>query len=169
MLIRPANAADIPAIMEIERQASTATHWSVEQYRHLFATGADVPSRRLTWVVLSTALEEAPAKNSTASGEDKSAVLGFLVAQDLADEWEIENLVVTEVARRRGLGRRLVDELITRARAAGAQSAFLEVRESNQAARALYEGVGFVVKGRRKGYYASTPEDAVIYRLEFTA
>lgn len=158
--IRPANAADMPAILKLEREAPTAAHWSEEQYLSLFGSGPGFSRRRMALVI-----EEATGENSAQDSEQKIVLRGFLVAQGLDAEWEIENLVVEEVVRRRGLGKRLVDELVSQARLAGAQSVYLEVRESNRAARALYESVGFVAKGRRKSYYDTPSDDAILYYL----
>jgi ribosomal protein S18 acetylase RimI-like enzyme len=55
--------------------------------------------------------------------------------------------------------------LLDRARETNSERVFLEVRESNQAARAFYARLGFEQSGRRKLYYANPPEDAVLYRL----
>ena len=83
-------------------------------------------------------------------------------------EWEIENIAIAGPARRRGLGTRLLGELLDLARAQGAESVFLEVRESNHAARALYEKWSFIESGRRKKYYKDPEEDAILYRLVLT-
>ncbi|MGA8765139.1 MAG: ribosomal protein S18-alanine N-acetyltransferase [Candidatus Sulfotelmatobacter sp.] len=160
MPIRPANAADIPAIIKLERGTPTAAHWSEEQYLHLFRCDPRVATRRMALVI-----EEAPGENSLQDKEQKIVLAGFLVAQGLGAEWEIENLVVDEAARRQGLGKRLVDELMSQARSAGAQSVYLEVRESNRAARALYESAGFAMSGRRERYYAAPSDDAILYYL----
>ena len=149
MIIRLATADDVPSMLAIEKHAVTAAHWSLEQY----ATALKAEStggRRLTLVI-----------------ENGGAVEGFLVARAMADEWEIENVAVSGPARRRGLGARLVGEFITRARHQGATAVYLEVRESNRAARMLYEKWAFVENGRRKGYYHDPAEDAVVYRLGF--
>jgi ribosomal-protein-alanine N-acetyltransferase len=61
------------------------------------------------------------------------------------------------------LGDRLLGELLAHAMAAGAQAIFLEVRESNQAARRLYEKRGFLGVGRRPAYYSDPQEDAILY------
>ena len=53
------------------------------------------------------------------------------------------------------------------ARARGAKAVFLEVRESNQAARALYEKWAFLESGRRRRYYQEPDEDAILYRIDF--
>ena len=49
----------------------------------------------------------------------------------------------------------------------GAAAVFLEVRESNRAARALYEKWAFLESGRRRGYYKDPEEDAILYRIDF--
>jgi ribosomal-protein-alanine acetyltransferase len=143
--IRPATPADIPAMMALEKHAVTASHWSDEQYRRLFSES--IP-RRIALVI-----------------EEGSALQGFLVARAVEREWEIENIAVAGTARRRGLGSRLLGEFLNLARNRGAESLFLEVRESNRAARALYEKWGFAEAGRRNGYYREPSEDAVVYRL----
>jgi ribosomal-protein-alanine N-acetyltransferase len=94
----------------------------------------------------------------------KKGVLGFLVAQHLAPEWELENIVVAPAARRKGVGKRLIEWLLEEARGAQSESVFLEVRESNTIARALYETTGFQQVGRRKSYYSAPSEDAILYR-----
>ncbi len=93
------------------------------------------------------------------------STLGFLIAHQLHREWELENLVVAPDFRRKGLATKLFAALLTRARGTNSESVFLEVRESNQAARALYARLGFKESGRRKLYYTNPHEDAVLYRL----
>ena len=146
MLIRPATAADVPAMMALERRAVTAAHWSESDYRRLFPPFGD----RLALVL-----------------EEEELVEGFIVARGVGTEWEIENIAVAGPARRRGLGAHLLVELLDQARAAGARNIFLEVRESNRAARALYEKWAFVESGRRKCYYHQPDEDAILYRFTF--
>lgn len=145
--IRPATVADLPAMMSLEKHSATAAHWSAEQYADLF--GGSSPGR-----VALTVLED-------------SRVQGFVIARVLGDEWEIENIAVAGPARRRGLGTRLLGELLDMARSRGATAMFLEVRESNQAARALYEKWAFLESGRRRTYYQDPQEDAILYRLDF--
>jgi ribosomal-protein-alanine N-acetyltransferase len=146
LLIRPASAADIPAMMALEKHAVTAAHWNREQYVRVLGGSTSV-------VLL---LQE-------------DAVLeGFLVGGRVDAEWEIENVVIAGAARRRGLGTRLIGEFLSHARSQGAQSVYLEVRESNRAARLLYEKWAFLESGRRKGYYRDPEEDAVVYRLDFS-
>jgi ribosomal-protein-alanine N-acetyltransferase len=147
MLIRRATEADIPAMMALERGAVTAAHWSAEQYRTAFSSQA--PSR----VVLII--------------EEESGMNGFISGKALDEEWEIENIVVVGLARRRGLATRLLGELLDMGRSQGARTVFLEVRESNLPARRLYQKWAFVESGRRKRYYRDPEEDAIIFRLGF--
>jgi [ribosomal protein S18]-alanine N-acetyltransferase len=142
--VRPATPADLPALLALEGQSAGAAHWSEAEYRRLFAEAA-----RVVLVI----------------GED--AVQGFIVGRDLGPEWEIENIVVASSVQRRGLGTRLVKKLLDLTRSRGAQAVFLEVRESNRAARALYSKSGFVETGRRRGYYKNPEEDALVCKKLF--
>ena len=90
---------------------------------------------------------------------------GFLVAQHVASEWELENIVVSKTERQKGIGKLLLDALLASAREVNSAAVSLEVRESNRAARFLYEKIGFQQAGRRKNYYANPREDAILYRL----
>jgi len=89
-------------------------------------------------------------------------VIAYCACWLFADELHINSLAVAEGWRRRGLARRLLVQVARLARAEGATSATLEVRESNRAARALYEGLGFRVEGVRRDYYQAPREDAII-------
>lgn len=82
------------------------------------------------------------------------------------DQGHITNVAVAPERRRQGLGRALLSFVLDRAAEEGVGSMTLEVRPSNRAALALYEGFGFVEKGRRKRYYRDNGEDALIYWLE---
>lgn len=78
---------------------------------------------------------------------------GFLAGRAVAGEAELLTLAVAPEARRRGLGRRLVERFVYQARLRSAGAAFLEVSAENPAALALYESSGFRTAGRRRGYY----------------
>jgi [ribosomal protein S18]-alanine N-acetyltransferase len=145
--IRPATHADIPALIDLEQKVATAAHWSRAQYEAMFT-------------------ESSPQRSALVI-EANRVVQGFLISRAIGAEWEIENIVVAGQARRIGLAARLMGKFLDQARAGKAKSVFLEVRESNRAARALYEKSGFVENGRRRLYYASPPEDAVLYHLPF--
>ena len=143
--LRSATSADIPALMTLERQAATAAHWVQSDYDRLFDPAGPT---RLCLVI-----------------EEAGRIEGFLVALRAGAEWELENVVVAEGVRHRGVASRLLKELLDRAKAHGAEAVFLEVRESNMPARLLYEKWAFVESGRRKQYYREPLEDAISYRL----
>ena len=146
MRVRPATAADIPAIMELERHTRAAAHWSVERYEQMFGA---TPPDLLHYVGLVI--------------EDEYGIQGFLVGQAHADEWELQSIAVRAAGHGRGFGSQLLIKFLEQARERGAKSVYLEVRESNQAARAFYEKWLFQEGGRRKDYYNSPLEDAVLY------
>jgi ribosomal-protein-alanine N-acetyltransferase len=97
---------------------------------------------------------------------DGGAVSGYVVALNAADEGEILNLAVAPNGRRHGLGRALVEQILEALAARGVRQVYLEVRESNQPARALYAAHGFKEVGRRKRYYRRPVEDAIVLRLD---
>jgi [ribosomal protein S18]-alanine N-acetyltransferase len=154
--IRPAIVADIPIIMMLERQSATAGHWTEAQYRQVFRH--ESPAR------IGLVSEAAPPSASGLKSDAGTGILGFLVAQHLAPEWELENLVVAPQARRKGIGKRLLNALLATARKTHSSAVFLEVRDSNAPARALYEKAGFKQVGRRYSYYTNPSEDAILYR-----
>src|SRR5947209_197660 len=88
---------------------------------------------------------------------------GMVLARVAADEAEILTLAVLPDRRRRGLARALLERTMQAAARRGAGAMFLEVAEANRAARALYEGAGFVEVGRRRGYYRGGG-DALVLR-----
>ena len=148
MTIRPATSDDLDSMMALAREAASAAQWSEKEYRHLFS--AQSPARLIL-----------VANNSQSI---PTAIIGFLVARHVAPEWELENIVVAANARRKGIGNQLLRALVATARETNSDSVFLEVRESNAAARALYEKSGFQPTGRRKSYYSNPIEDAILYR-----
>ena len=145
MKLRPATPADIPRMLELAKHSVTAAHWRPDQYGAIFSSATPRSSLVL---------------------EENSTLQGFLIARDIGSECEIENIAVAGQARRRGLGTRLLGEFLNLAKGKGATVVHLEVRESNHAARALYEKWAFLESGRRRMYYRDPAEDAIIYRLE---
>ena len=89
---------------------------------------------------------------------------GFVLARAVAGEAEIMTLAVDPAARRRGLGRLLLEGALAEAARRGAAVLFLEVSEGNAAARALYAGAGAAEVGRRRRYYADG-SDALVLRF----
>ncbi len=147
--VRPAEPADLPRLVEIASHSATAAGWNEQQYTRLFSPAA--PANHVTLVI-----------------QQDDRVAGFLVARQVAgSEWEIENVAVSGPARRRGLGSRLLGSFLDLVRSRGGIEVYLEVRESNHAARALYEKWAFQEAGRRKSYYRDPDEDALILRFSF--
>lgn len=99
--------------------------------------------------------------------EENGAAVGFIVARELGAEWEIENIAIESVARKQGIGHELMTEILSLACHGGAESVWLEVRESNEAARRLYKRCGFKSNGRRRNYYRDPEEDALLFSLTF--
>ncbi len=153
MLIRKATSEELPLIRTLERQSDTAAHWGEREYEALFAP--DAPAR----LVVVAADEAQPQRIS-----------GFAVVRCGGDEeeWEIENVVVAAEQRRQGVGTALIGEVLRQARGRQTPRVLLEVRESNQAARFLYEKLGFNEIGRRRGYYQDPPESALVLQISIT-
>jgi ribosomal-protein-alanine N-acetyltransferase len=93
-------------------------------------------------------------------------VVGFLAGRVVADEFQLYNLAVQAERRGQGIGSSLLVAGWRAAEGRGAERAVLEVRASNESARALYERHGFRVIGKRAGYYGSPPDDALMLICE---
>lgn len=142
-VLQPATAADLREIADLE-VACYSDPWP----ETAFAPLADNPA-----VLFHVARE----------GEGEP-VAGYVVAWFAADEGEVANLAVRPGLRQRGFGVALLDSVLAEATRRGTGSLFLEVRESNTAARKLYASRNFEEVGRRRRYYRSPEEDALILR-----
>ena len=136
-------------MLALERSSPPAAHWPESTYLQIFDRNGPA---RIALIV-------------SAESNDSRETNGFVIACAAGGECELENIVVAERAQRRGLGLSLMRALATEARAHSASRIFLEVRESNAAARRLYEKCGFALTGRRPSYYADPTEDAISYAL----
>ena len=160
--VRLARPSDQPRLVEIASHSVTAAQWNETEYLKLFS--ADEPKGQRQ----ADAHAKGQFQYRTALVVEQDAnVVGFIVGRQMEDEWEIENIAVTGSARRHGLGSRLVGELLDLVRSRGGRSVLLEVRESNRAARRLYEKWGFLEVGRRKMYYQNPSEDALVLKFKF--
>ena len=140
--LRPATAADTAPVAAIERSVFSDP-WSAES----IAETIGMPWI-FTWVA-----------------EDQGGVVvGYVFCREVAGESELLNIAVAPAARRSGVGGELLSSALAWAEARGARETFLEVRESNGGAIALYERAGFRAVGRRPGYYQAPAEDAILYR-----
>jgi ribosomal-protein-alanine N-acetyltransferase len=146
-LVRKATVQDVAEMIRLERQCPETTHWTEQQYLGFFAARSESPAR-----LVLVAEKDGPAELG-----------GFLVARYLRPEWELENIVVAPAVRRMGIGKRLMEALHAQAQQTNSDAVFLEVRESNAAARRFYENLGFRENGRRKAYYTAPSGDAVLY------
>lgn len=97
--------------------------------------------------------------------------VAFILTRSAADEAEIVTLGTRPTLQRRGIAHRVLEAHARRLAQSGIQHLFLEVAQSNTAARALYQGAGFQEVGRRKGYYkhADGREDAIVLRRDLRA
>jgi len=142
MLIRAASAADIPALRALDLASPFGARWTDSHYQSFFAPDS---TRHLVVAV-----------------EAEGTIIAYLVASGVGKEWELENVVVSPEHLRRGIGRALIEELLGRLRSESVSRLFLEVRESNTAARALYASLGFSETNRRTAYYSNPAEDALV-------
>lgn len=90
------------------------------------------------------------------------ALIGALSGWVIADEFQIDNVVVKESWRRRGVGSRLLRHAIRLAASCGAEKVVLEVRSANVAARRLYDKLGFELIGKRPEYYRDPVDSALV-------
>ncbi len=134
--------ADVDAVVALESEAFS-TPWSAETFRTLL----ERPGAEL--LVLDHAGD----------------IVAYAVVWCILDQGELANIAVRTDRRGEGHGRHLLGAVLARATERGVHTLFLEVRESNRAARTLYADVGFEVIGRRKGYYQEPTEDALVLRI----
>jgi [ribosomal protein S18]-alanine N-acetyltransferase len=153
MTIRPLTPADLPLIRSWMQGTPEAPVWSDADILRLAEPTASLELRvRSGWMAVA---------------EDSEAA-GFIVASalrifpELVAECEIEFVMTLPSYRRTGVARALAEAVLAWARELAAEEVRLEVRASNEAAQRLYEGCGFVISGRRPGYYAGPTEDAVL-------
>ncbi|HWA59445.1 MAG TPA: ribosomal protein S18-alanine N-acetyltransferase [Gemmatimonadales bacterium] len=142
--IRPARPADAPALAALE-QRCFSDPWSGLAFEEMLRF---------------------PLTVALVAEEPRDAVVGYLIGRAVAGEGEILNLAVVPEQRRRGLGGRLLEAGLEALTGAGARRVWLEVRESNGGAQALYEARGFTAAGRRSRYYRQPVEDALVYQLD---
>ena len=139
----------LPLIRELEQQAETAAHWARARIRRSVCVRRS--ARVWSWLP--------PTKPIARHFTD----LSLPAAQP--EEWEIENVVVAAEQRRHGVGTALVGELLRQAHAARAASVLLEVRESNHAARQLYEKLGLARSAGVRAIIGTRPRTALLLRI----
>jgi len=143
MKIVPMNISHVSAVAALEAQLFSAP-WDEASVR------GELINELSLWLV----------------AEEDGVVLGYIGSQTVLGESDILNLAVHPDHRRKGIGRQLTLSLCDALRKNGSYCITLEVRVSNESAKALYESLGFVSVGRRPRYYSRPQEDADILRKE---
>lgn len=144
--LRPMTVADVDAVMAVE-VASYSHPWSRGNVTDSLSAGH--------WTQVLESVD--------------GDLYAYAVAMTTVDELHLLNLTVAPAWRRRGHAQRLLEQLHAHARQQGLHSVWLEVRASNEPARALYGARGYVERGRRRHYYPTghaRREDAVLMALE---
>ena len=140
--IRSAVPADAAALVRIERRAFSDP-WSEASFREALTS---------PWTFGLVA-------------ETGRGTAGYLIGREIGGTGEVLNLAVAPELRRRGIGGALLDAGLAAFRRRKVDEVFLEVRESNVSAQALYLGHGFRPVGQRAAYYRNPREDALVLRL----
>jgi [ribosomal protein S18]-alanine N-acetyltransferase len=140
--LRPLTLADLAVIERIERRAYP-TPWS----RSMFAGEIAKQSSICLGAV---------------DGDEDDRLVGYLIISRYADAWHIMNIAIDEDYRRRGIATQLLNRLFELTSSDDRRGYTLEVRVSNGHAIKLYESLGFVARGIRRGYYTDNREDALI-------
>jgi [ribosomal protein S18]-alanine N-acetyltransferase len=141
IVVRTAHTRDLDAILAIEKRVFSDP-WSPESFAPEFTDP-------YSWFCVA---------------ESDGMVMGYAIARIVARQGEIANIAVDPIHQRTGLGGKLLDAAIEAADAAECEAVWLEVRISNEPARKLYESRGFDAIGRRRGYYRTPVEDALVLR-----
>lgn len=143
MLIRDMKEADLLEVCRIEQEIFSDP-WNYEDFKGSYLS----------------------ENNSYLIAEVDGEIAGYCGYWGVADEGYIYNVAVREEYRRQQIGYQMLSELIRQAKDRGITALTLEVRQSNEAARRLYERLGFVNAGTRKDFYTKPKEDAVIMWLK---
>ena len=139
--MRPMRVEDLPAVMKTDRE-NLPRPWSQAVWRE------EIFSPFGLYLVL----------------EENGVIFGHVGVKLVADEAHVTTLAVRPERRRQGFARALIEAALDDPASADARRAYLEVRPSNLAARALYVSLGFVETGIRPGYYGD--EDALLMTLD---
>lgn len=144
MEIRRMTLDDVPAVVALD-QLSFSLPWPERSFRFELT---DNPNSRC-WVA-----------------EVDRRIVGTIIAWLLVDEAHIATIATHPHHRRQGIARKLLTYALRYMSKEGANTSFLEVRESNTAAQEMYRRFGYEEVGRRKRYYKDTDEDAILMTLK---
>lgn len=138
-IVRPMTREDIPAAARLEKLCFSDA-WSERLIAESMENGLD------TWF----------------AAEEDGKIQGYCVLRILAGEGEIQRIAVVPECRKQGIGRKLMEQMVSAARGQNVSEMTLEVRSTNQAAISLYESWGFQKEAVRKDYYHDPVEDGII-------
>lgn len=143
--LRQMSAADIPAVLEIEKECFLSG-WSFESYKN----------------------ELSRDDSGTFIVESEKIIAGYAILRLItsASESEILNIAVKPEFQRQGIGTILLSEIVGFVRSKQIRSIWLEVRKTNFTAQDFYRRNRFVLSGQRKNFYTNPPEDALIMKLD---
>ena len=156
--IRAARADDIESVIALERSIASAPHWPEAEYAAIPGADAGGAVRRCLLVAERGAKER--------QGDLIGFAVGKVIGAGAGAVAELESVAVAEQARRTGVGRALCAATIEWSLAEGAANVELEVRSTNISAIGLYDRLGFVRTGLRRGYYRDPEEDAVLMQRQ---
>jgi len=148
---------DIPSILEIEHD-SQPEPWTGRAFQEEI-------SRAGSYLLAAWVRTLSEPSGGGPSGE----IAGYICFWSVQEEIQILNIAVRKALRRRGIARRLIEQAIRAGLEQHARIVSLEVRESNLAARKLYESCGFRVVGERPNYYGIQKESAILMELELVS
>lgn len=139
MTIESMTVDDISQVAEIERQIFSIP-WSEKAFRN------SMESDNTIYIV----------------AKENNNVAGYAGMYLSFEEGNITNVAVNPLSRRKGIGEKIVRDILNRAYEKGVRDVFLEVRETNSVAITLYEKIGFKEEGIRKNFYDKPRENALI-------
>ncbi|GAA4074083.1 ribosomal protein S18-alanine N-acetyltransferase [Actinomadura miaoliensis] len=143
--LRVMTAADLPAVMRLERLLFPEDAWSEEMLRGELA---DQPRTR----------------HYVVAEDDDGAVVGYAGLAAAGGQADVQTIAVLPERQGEGVGAALLTELLDEADRRGGEAVFLEVRADNDRARRLYERFGFRRVGLRRRYYQPSGVDAIVMR-----
>ena len=143
MTIRPLLPPEAGIVAAMASAMDYAVHWTAADYERIVRG-------------------EFPERFCLVAEEPPGHVAGLLLASVVTGDAEILNLAVEPALRRQGIAAALIEEAARKMVQAGAHRVWLEVRESNAPALALYHRLGFHLSGRRSQYYQNSGEDALL-------
>ncbi len=143
-LLRAVEWTDLDTLAALERELFADDAWTVESW----------------W----SELAERPRRDYVVAVDEAGGILGYAGLDLTGDVADVMTIATVPAAQGRGIGRLLLDELVTRAARHGAEALLLEVRADNARARDLYERNGFEVLTTRRRYYQPGDVDALVMR-----